>query len=407
MAKAYFQCPCGESVQIHGRNRSEADRFVKWHEAEGHLCPTCEDARRTADNAVAAEANKAAGLPELIGSEKQVAWAEMIRSKMQPEILTNARRCHDSLARIAARDYPADRPPADVNRALAEINRNLLGVDIIRAQCRASWWIDNQVNTFAGLLAALKDPIDEAFAARTTAPATDTEREIEAQAQTEALLRPTGEPLSGNAIEIRHSGGTLHVVFPEKREEVRLLLRSAGFEWRKTRWERCLTWMAGDPCDRMADLAHRLIVLGYMVRLHDPVAREKAISGDFAPEQRRWISVTTSGEFAGWLRISWPRSDDFYQPAKRLLGARYKNGGINLPKGSVEEAADFAEQHGFSLSPAAQQALADHRAALAAGIVIDKPKAAAAPVRIVESGKPDALDANESDIAQELRDEEA
>lgn len=407
MAKAYFKCPCGESVQIVGRNRSDADRLAKWHESQGHLCPACEESRRAADNAAAAEENRAAGLPDLIGSDRQIAWAELIRSKMQPEILANAERGRALLARIEARDYPADRTPADVERATAEINRNLLGVDIIRAQRRASWWIDNRFNMFAGLLASLRSEIDEALAARTIAPATDAEREIEAQAQAEALLRPAGEPVSGNAIEIGHVGETLRVVFPEKREDVRLLLRADRFEWRNTHWERKLNWMAGDPTDRMADLAHRLIGLGYLVRLHDQMAREKAISGSFAPEQRRWISVTTAGDFSGWLRISWPKSDDFYQPAKRLLGARYKDGGINLPKGSVEEAADFAEQYGFSLSPAAQQMLADHRAALAAGVVIEKPKTPQPPMKVRDLGVPAPLAVDGSDVAAELRDEEA
>ncbi len=81
MAKATFNCAeCGASVTIVGRNRSEADRKAKWHEAQGHICQECENKRRAEENDKAALANKELGLPALTGSEKQTAWAETIRN---------------------------------------------------------------------------------------------------------------------------------------------------------------------------------------------------------------------------------------------------------------------------------------------------------------------------------------
>lgn len=87
MAKSNFQCAdCGAEVQIHGRNRRDADALAEWHEDAGHLCGECRSKQIAADGAEAADSNRAAGLPPLLGSEKQVAWAETLRIKMLPAI---------------------------------------------------------------------------------------------------------------------------------------------------------------------------------------------------------------------------------------------------------------------------------------------------------------------------------
>ncbi len=92
MAKADFKCAdCGASVRVSGHNRSDADRKAAWHEAEGHVCDDCAAKRRAAENAVAAAANLAEGLPALTGSEKQIACAAKTRSMIASSRRSSAR----------------------------------------------------------------------------------------------------------------------------------------------------------------------------------------------------------------------------------------------------------------------------------------------------------------------------
>lgn len=78
MAKYTVTYKCGHTgtVQLFG---TESDRKyrIAWYE-ENCVCPECFAAEQAAKRE--AEAQKYA-LPELVGSEKQVAWAEKIRSK--------------------------------------------------------------------------------------------------------------------------------------------------------------------------------------------------------------------------------------------------------------------------------------------------------------------------------------
>lgn len=80
MAKACYQCAeCGEDVAVIGCNRKEADRKAAWCTEQEHICSDCQSKQWEADNKKAVEDSKHLGLPELTGSEKQIAWASKIR----------------------------------------------------------------------------------------------------------------------------------------------------------------------------------------------------------------------------------------------------------------------------------------------------------------------------------------
>lgn len=84
MAKYEITRSCGhtETVQIGGPVNNR-ERLAE-RESE-RLCADCYRAKvaaeRAAESERAAAAAKATGLPELTGSEKQIAWAESIRAK--------------------------------------------------------------------------------------------------------------------------------------------------------------------------------------------------------------------------------------------------------------------------------------------------------------------------------------
>lgn len=430
MAKAEFLCAvCGNGVQAVGRNRADANRLAKWHEAEGHLCAACTTQQHAAENAVAAEANQSAGLPSLTGSEKQVAWAETIRAQIlrdleriapivaaygsvtqmrlasddeRDAILKRAREAADSIEspgrapyEMWAREVLHEVESADFYAAMLEV---------VRRQTRASWWIDNRSTGYARLAQMLEAQIQERFAESRPVPADVAE--LASAAQEEALLKPAGDIRSAQIAEMSYVAPALRILMPEKNETFRLTVKEMGFKWAETKWERRIDFRAGDPIDRMAEIAHRLIAAGFMVRLHDDEARAKAISGDFQPEQMRWVVAAKGGAYDGWVKIVWPKSDDLYAPAKRILGARYHDGAIYAPPGSIEEVAEFAQTYGFSMSQTPTAMLEAHRVAIAHGAVITDPKSGPEALRVTEDGKPAKMQAPmNAEVDDELRDD--
>lgn len=144
MGKYSINYSCGHDgeEQLYGKI-SERERYVEW--AEGSkLCPECYRAKlaaeREAESREASEANAAAGLPALIGSPKQIAWAESIRAKALSA--SGNQICADPEMRIAAQ--PADKQGicrivlAAMQAARTELER----------QASAKWWIEHRAEIY-------------------------------------------------------------------------------------------------------------------------------------------------------------------------------------------------------------------------------------------------------------------
>ena len=90
MAWSEITYECGHTTreQLYGK-MAQRERTIE--RALDRLCHDCYASKlaeeRAAESAAAAEAAKDAGLPELTGSEKQIAWAESIRAKQVAELI--------------------------------------------------------------------------------------------------------------------------------------------------------------------------------------------------------------------------------------------------------------------------------------------------------------------------------
>lgn len=71
-------CSHTERMNVTGRNAGTRYWYIETH-LETEKCTDCVEADRRAATEAAAEAAKAESLPDLVGSEKQVAWAETLR----------------------------------------------------------------------------------------------------------------------------------------------------------------------------------------------------------------------------------------------------------------------------------------------------------------------------------------
>ena len=114
---------CGKEYQIALFGKMDRREWIVKHGS--HICDDCRAAERAASNAANAANNYNAGLPQLTGSDKQVAWAETIRAEkltafraagIKPEIL-------DKVIAVVFAETSAsawiDRRNADVRQLMA------------------------------------------------------------------------------------------------------------------------------------------------------------------------------------------------------------------------------------------------------------------------------------------------
>lgn len=130
-----YSCGHSDSIQMYGPIR---DRESKKEWMERGVCPDCyrrqkEDERAKASQ-VAAEQAKASGLPALVGSDKQIAWAETIRKNALASAQNNV------LSREAFAALPADKQES--GRGVFEVVRTAR--DRLETETSAKWWIDNR-----------------------------------------------------------------------------------------------------------------------------------------------------------------------------------------------------------------------------------------------------------------------
>lgn len=122
MSKYSITHTCGHTVekQLFGPHK-ERDSKIEWLESQPCLdCLRAEEARkRDEQNKAAAEANKLAGYEPLIGSEKQIAWAETIR-----------REAIEAFAEVF------EKVPADAKTTWAKTS------EWLKNQTEAKWWIE-------------------------------------------------------------------------------------------------------------------------------------------------------------------------------------------------------------------------------------------------------------------------
>ncbi len=355
-------------------------RRAEWI-ASKNVCSCCEEQRRAEENERAAAENAAAGLPPLTGSEKQVAWAETIRRHMLGEF----RRLAD-LAGVEEKPTEAQRGALDA--ALAAF----------AAEHRAYWWIDHRDDRPERLL---RDKI--ADIAKMGAPATAAAGPLPAEIAAEATLVPEN-PRSPLAAEVRLEADGVAAVYPAYDETFVEVVKRMGFRWqaKQRHWRFACGVTAGAPADRAAEAGHRLLAAGFRVTIFDPALRHAAAEGKYEPRWRRWVSRRPDGRLA----VEWGRADDYYDAANKLPGARYEKPYVTVPPCSFEAILDFAERHGFRLSPGAHEAIAAARAAMEKELGVTPQPVIELPAGKAQAGIPKLTPPAAAEIDHDLRDDD-
>ena len=356
-----FACGHTETKDLYGKS-ADRERKIEWMGKYG-LCSECykkktqeqQDDRKAKNN-----------LPDLTGSEKQVAWAEKIRDGI---IL--------DWENIEQQIEPRDEK----------------FINWLKNQIEARFWIDNREKSIHKL-------VKEWMENENKIDAVESSKELEIAAKEEATIYPEHEE-TRDVAEISYKGEFVEVKSP-KNDIIIETARAAGYKWdgEKLRWCLKVTVTRGQVEDRVAEIGNFLLNAGVPICIYDEKLREKAINGEFEPQKHQWILKSGDEE----IKIYWhTREHSLYDEAKRLPHAKYREGAMRVPSRYFEEIREFVKLYDLGVSEEADKLLAKEEKAYREKMVVVPRKSMAETER--EDRLKEILNSSR-DILEDLRDED-
>lgn len=303
------------------------------------------------------------GWPPLHGSERQIAWALVLRQEFYDTCL----QCN---------------PTNDDMEILTAI---------IQHTTIASDWIDARERWPEFLLAKAKP--SEPAQVMQTFPLDEMETDIE------TIVEPENRTHAGVAT-ISIIGDMITIAY-HRDDDFCEIVKKFNFRWdpRKRVWHREMNLRSGRAEDRAAEIGNALLISGFAIRAENEFVRKTAVSADFEPECKRWVMLCTSGKFAGKLLIYFARGDeDAYKAAKLIPGSRWSAPNVVIPISEWASVMDMAKIKQFNISDAAKKAIEDYRASITIAMPSQAPNPAAdgSPANILNSSR---------EILEDLKDE--
>jgi hypothetical protein len=370
MARYTVECDsCSKEMDFNtfgGNSRDRQWRADHW----SHECDECKETRIKAENEKNAQKNREEGLPLLVGSEKQISWAETIRGKLVIEsslFIEKSELVYTKLLEVAE---PLTK--RIIMRAMMDVdfslhNRNFIfGNSLEKVHYKitrlfentsASFWIDSRGIELYELLENIEDEDIEAQQ--------ELEKNQQKEAELEATIRPKIALSETVAYIFSESEEKLCIEFPEKRDDFRTLVKAHGFSWGNGRWYRNLSITTGSKEDRISEMGNLFLTEGFIIRIFDEELRQKAIDGSYEPEHTRWIKF-----YKGKFSIKWKRySEDFYEEARRIPTSKWDNPTVDVKAEQFEAVLDFANEYDFRLSQGALELVEESRRAKEAQLI--------------------------------------
>lgn len=322
-----FECGCDGHLQAYGKS-SDRQRKAQWM-AGRRLCDECfakkREEERAAKDIAAVEIAAEYDLPELEGSEKQVAWAMRIRADV-------------IAASEAGRQYMTDSIPRHRAEIAATMDFDETFNGILGAT-NSRWWIESG-QRFLGNPAAFADRMYH-------------EASTNLKESKETVLKPAGESVS--VIRLSRVGSDIHIS-TDRKEADRLIdaIKDIGFHWADIKWTLKVPTAPVPIAHVVAGIAQEIVALGYSVCVDDTEVADLVRSDTVEPDNSRKI-VAIGDSHVG---IRFRRSEDLYETVSSLPGARWSAPFVKVPASSASEILDLADRLGFFVSQAAQDLLA-------------------------------------------------
>lgn len=317
MAKYTITCACGHehTFSLVGPHKSR-----EWYldKAKNEDCPACKEETRKAaiefENKVAAEKSAEMELPELVGSPKQIAWANTLRIAFIDIMEKKMSKVKPEYADMFQRFY-----------------------DMITSETSAKFFIDTRDENISELFRKFVEEHK------------DEEIKAEIKEETTETVKPgTVKP---GTVEIVIEKETIKAIYMRDSDFI-AVVKALEFKWNGKCWTKNITKYNGGV-NRAVELGHKLLKAGFAVNADKNLISD-IVSGTYEEECHNWIDAEENTIVIAWKKYT-STSESNYQESKKIHGAKYKDGQMIVPAESFDEIRDFAEVNGFRITEEAEE----------------------------------------------------
>lgn len=331
-----FACGHEGTVNVIGPQK---DRVWKIEKRFSGLCPECYEKQRAIDlerkQKEAAEKAKEMELPELEGSEKQVAWANQIRNKFIDNFQDLTKK---EIRKTLVLLY--DLTMEEANKIAKKVDE--IQDELMNTKTSSSYFIDNRNDFWKVVYWIGKELVDK-----------EENPQLE-QILEEGTVYPT-ETKHDKPVKIEIIDNDISIVY-EKNYEVINLVKSLKYKWNGAKWHKKINEMNGAVEDRAAELGNKLLLAGFPVIILDENIKQKAIKGEYEEECNRWISTKENK-----LKIKAYDDLDIYSNASCITGAKWYYNSLLVDVSHADEVEDFAKTLHFQFTQKAKDLIAKYR----------------------------------------------
>ena len=335
---------CGHTgeVEFYGKER---DCEWRAEQEAKKICQDCVEKKKEEETAQAKAWAKEKGLPDLEGTEKQIAWAEVIRKRLFEDLEECKKKDQEEIEKL--KTNPSEKLRKEwIENEIECLNIRLQAADEIKEkwtkQSQSRLWIDGRNTTANWEVMSLCRPIRKR--------------------RKEDLESKVYENGATEDIEVR-------VYTLPKMEEVKItseynekknsILKRMGFKFsaRGEYWYRYPSPSMPTLSDIAATATNELVKAGFIVRVFDQDVMNLLDTESFKPFNPRELS---GGDHQFLMRMD----DEIKEMALSLPGAKEVKGRILIPAKYRAEVDDFAHVYGFAISEEAQALIDEKPAAL-------------------------------------------
>lgn len=336
------------------------------------LCPECYKKKLEEDrmkaNIEAAEKSAEMELPELTGSEKQVAWANTLRLNFIEKVEKEIERINKQIEKENTRIKELEKAGNPVRRKIEDVKfyardeymnpfqttREELDdmlMYAIKKHNDARFWIDSRDSgRICKLILEYKE-----YEKENDIP--EDVKQEEAESKKNLTVIPETENLKSGVVEIEYKDKILYARYIKNDDFIKVV-KKLGYKWKGV-WCKKITEYTGTVEDRAAELGNVLLLNGFTVLFPNTESKDRAVSADFEPENDRWIKYIK--ELEKFVIVWEAQNDILYKNAKKLPGAKWSNGGMQVDIEFYKEVEDFAKTMGFSISKKAREEIGEYR----------------------------------------------
>ena len=341
MAKYFgtFICGCEGYVNVIGKNRE-----WKIERAFSKMCEDCYrkkmEADRKRENEEALKRAKEMELPELEGTERQIAWAIRLRDA-RIEVINKIFKSlqEDEFNKDIKESLEILFETDDSDKLLEYLS---MFEEELLSNTKSTFFIENRLYSIFELLENQADRIINY----------ENIKEDE-YIKNQIVKENTVEP-----IVIKYEG-TVNIEIVGETIEAYYEYNEIFIETDKKFWFRKTNELTGNYIDRAAELANKLLNLGFRVSIPEKEIKEKAIKGTYERECNRWIIADKE---KNKLKIKWyGDSENLYSISKKVYLGRWVNGAVITDISKYEKIEEFAQMYDCNISQESKKLIEQYK----------------------------------------------